>query len=78
MRKNIIAFLLLLGSISGNAQEVLTIKDAVAIALDNNFEIKIASNNLSIDKVNMSEGNAGMLPIITEFRTVLKPCKQDK
>lgn len=65
MRKNIIAFLLLLGSVLGNAQEVLTIKDAVAIALDNNFEIKIANNNLNIDKVNMSEGNAGMLPSVT-------------
>lgn len=65
MRKNIIAFLLLLASVLGNAQEVLTIKDAVAIALENNFEIKIASNNLNIDKVNMSEGNAGMLPTIT-------------
>ena len=65
MRKNIIAFLVLLGSVLGNAQEVLTIKDAVAIALENNFEIKIASNNLNIDKVNMSEGNAGMLPTIT-------------
>lgn len=65
MKKNIIAFLLLLGSVLGNAQEVLTIKDAVAIALDNNFEIKIASNNLNIDKVNMSEGNAGMLPSVT-------------
>ena len=65
MKKNIIAFLLLLASVLGNAQEVLTIKDAVAIALENNFEIKIASNNLNIDKVNMSEGNAGMLPTIT-------------
>ena len=65
MNENIIAFLVLLGSVLGNAQEVLTIKDAVAIALENNFEIKIASNNLNIDKVNMSEGNAGMLPTIT-------------
>lgn len=65
MKKNIIAFLLLLGSVLGNAQEVMTIKDAVAIALDNNFEIKIANNNLNIDKVNMSEGNAGMLPSVT-------------
>ena len=65
MRKNTIAFLVLLASVLGNAQEVLTIKDAVAIALENNFEIKIASNNLNIDKVNMSEGNAGMLPTIT-------------
>ena len=65
MRKNIIAFLLLLGSVLGNAQEVLTIKDAVAIALENNFEIKIANNNLNIDKVNLSVGNAGILPRVT-------------
>ncbi|MFY8110731.1 MAG: TolC family protein [Flavobacterium sp.] len=65
MRKNIIAFLFLLGSVLGNAQEVLTIKDAVAIALENNFEIKIANNNLNIDKVNLSVGNAGILPRVT-------------
>ncbi|MGL2994490.1 TolC family protein [Flavobacterium sp. TSSA_36] len=65
MKKNIIAFLVLLASVLGNAQEVLTIKDAVSIALENNFEIKIANNNLNIDKVNVSEGNAGMLPSVT-------------
>jgi len=45
-----------------NAQEVLTIEDAVKIALENNYEIKIAANNLNIDKANLSTGNAGMLP----------------
>jgi outer membrane protein len=65
MKKNRIAFLVLLASVLGNAQEVLTIKDAVSIALENNFEIKIANNNLNIDKVNVSEGNAGMLPSLT-------------
>jgi len=48
-----------------NAQEVLTIEDAVKIALENNFEIKIASNNLNIDKTNVATGNAGMLPKVT-------------
>jgi len=48
-----------------NAQEVLSIEDAVKIALENNFEIKIASNNLNIDKTNVSTGNAGMLPKVT-------------
>ncbi len=47
-----------------NAQQVLTIEDAVKIALENNYEIKIASNNLNIDKANVSSGNAGMLPVI--------------
>lgn len=48
-----------------DAQEVLTIEDAVKIALENNYEIKIASNNLNIDKTNVTTGNAGMLPKIT-------------
>lgn len=48
-----------------DAQEVLTIEDAVKIALENNYEIKIASNNLNIDKTNVSTGNAGMLPKVT-------------
>ena len=48
-----------------NAQEVLTVEDAVKIALENNYEIKIASNNLLIDKTNVSTGNAGMLPKAT-------------
>jgi len=51
--------------LKSNAQEVLTIKDAMKIALENNFEIKIASNNLDIDKTNVSTGNAGMLPRVT-------------
>jgi hypothetical protein len=37
-----------------NAQEILTIEDAVKIALENNYEIKIATNDLTIDKTNVS------------------------
>ncbi|HMK06362.1 MAG TPA: TolC family protein, partial [Flavobacterium sp.] len=48
-----------------NAQEVLTLEDAVKIALENNYEIKIASNNLEIDKTNVDAGNSGMLPVAT-------------
>ncbi|MBP2282037.1 outer membrane protein TolC [Flavobacterium sp. CG_23.5] len=48
-----------------NAQEVLTLEDAVKIALENNYEIKIASNNLLINKTNVTTGNAGMLPKAT-------------
>ena len=57
--------LLLLCSIQMNAQEILTLQDAVKIALENNYEIKIATNNLSIDKTNVASGNAGMLPKVT-------------
>jgi outer membrane protein len=49
----------------GNAQEILTLENAVKIALENNFEIKIADNNLKIDKTNVAIGNAGMLPSVS-------------
>jgi outer membrane protein TolC len=48
-----------------HAQNVLTLEDAVKIALENNYEIKIANNKLKIDKTNVASGNAGMLPKIT-------------
>ncbi|WP_026704991.1 TolC family protein [Flavobacterium soli] len=44
------------------SQEILTVEDAVKIALENNFEIKIASNDLKIDQQNVSLANAGILP----------------
>jgi outer membrane protein TolC len=43
----------------------LTIEDAVKIALENNYAIKIAANELTIGKTNVSIGNAGMLPRAT-------------
>ena len=57
--------LLLFCGIKMNAQDILTLQDAVKIALENNYEIKIATNNLNIDKTNVASGNAGMLPKVT-------------
>jgi len=57
--------LLVLCSPIAHAQNVLTLEDAVKIALENNYEIKIANNKLKIDKTNVASGNAGMLPKIT-------------
>lgn len=48
-----------------SAQELLTLENAVKIALENNYEIKIADNNLKIDQTNVAIGNAGMLPSIS-------------
>lgn len=48
-----------------SAQEILTIEDAMKIALDNNFEIKIAKNNSTISETNFTIGNAGLLPTAT-------------
>jgi outer membrane protein len=59
-------FILILICISNaNAQRILSVEEAVKIALENNYEIKIAKNNLNIDQINVSEGNAGMLPTVT-------------
>ena len=51
--------------VKGNAQEVVSLEDAVKIALENNYEIKIAKNDLKIDQTNVASGNAGMLPRAT-------------
>lgn len=46
------------------AQEILTAKDAVEIALKNNYDILIASNQAKISEKNVGIANAGMLPTI--------------
>jgi outer membrane protein len=61
--KSLILFLFCIAK--GNAQQVLTIEEAMKIALENNFEIKIAKNNSKINETNVTIGNAGMLPVAT-------------
>ena len=56
---NIIIFLFVF---TAKAQEILTIENAVKIALENNYEIKISKNNSKINETNVSIGNAGILP----------------
>jgi len=51
------------------AQELLLLEDAVKIALENNYDIKLAKNELKIDELNNSIGNAGMLPTINALVT---------
>ena len=51
--------------INMNAQELLTVEEAIKIALENNYEIKISKNNSKIDQSNISIGNAGILPALT-------------
>lgn len=58
-----IALLLLIG-FSTQAQEVLTLEDALKLALENNYDIKIATNNSKIDATNNSLARAGMLPSV--------------
>ena len=57
-------FLFFLASPLVRAQELLTVEEAVKIALENNYQIRIASNMLEIDKTGVNIGNAGMLPVV--------------
>lgn len=50
--------------LQAHGQELLTPEEAVSIALKNNYEIRIAGNELEIDKEGVSIGNAGMLPAV--------------
>ncbi len=47
-----------------NAQPILTLEEAVRIALENNYDIRIATNSLTIDRNNVTYGNAGFLPSV--------------
>ncbi len=63
--KFIIVSLFFLGFSNAKAQEILTLEIAVKLALENNYEIKIASNNSLINTTNVAVGNAGMLPVVS-------------
>ena len=68
--KSIYIITLLLAFVSKiQAQELLKLEDAVTIALENNYDIKLAKNELKIDELNNSVGNAGMLPTINALVT---------
>ena len=61
MKTIFIFFFLLIFSIA-DAQSLLTIDDAIKIALKNNYGILVARNDAAISKTNNTIGNAGMLP----------------
>ncbi len=46
-------------------QQKLTLKEAVSIALQNNYDIKLIKNEVEIAKNNTNLGNAGILPVAT-------------
>ncbi|MFN3754155.1 TolC family protein [Flavobacterium sp.] len=60
-----IVFILLYFAQQAKSQELLKLEDAVKIALENNYEIKLAKNDLKIDELGNTIGNAGMLPTIS-------------
>lgn len=48
-----------------HAQELLTPEQAIAIALENNYDIKLAKSDLEIDEENVNLANAGLLPNVS-------------
>jgi len=58
-------FLILLLAGNVQAQERLSLQQAVQLALENNFDIKLNKNDVEQAKNNVSRANAGMLPIVT-------------
>ena len=67
MQKNsfIVLLLGLLFSQEINAQNNLSLKEAVTIAIQNSYDIKLVENNLSIAQNNNNYGVAGGLPTVT-------------
>ncbi|MBS7565827.1 TolC family protein [Mucilaginibacter sp. Bleaf8] len=49
---------------------LLTLKDAIEIALKNNYDIKLSRNTVAIANNNVTPGNARMLPTVTGNYTV--------
>jgi len=69
-------FLYLSLSVMCRAQNapLLTLREAVEIALKNNYDIKLAQNNNAIATNDVTPGNAGMLPVVTgDFSTNNSP-----
>lgn len=63
--KNIVTLFIFIGFCTAEAQELLTKENAVSLALENNYGIKLAKNNTEIAKNNASVFNSGYLPRIT-------------
>ena len=62
--KCIILILMLFQALSGRGQAFMSLEDALAIALKQNYDILIARTSADIGAANNTAGNAGMLPDI--------------
>lgn len=65
MQRYTVFLFVLFGLQLSSAQQLLTLEEAIKIALENNFDIQLAKNNLKIDETNNYIGNAGMLPNVS-------------
>ena len=65
--KSILIAVLLSSPVVLIAQEVIQLDDVIQTAIQNNFNVKIAKNNIEITAINATIGNAGFLPTL-DFR----------
>ena len=67
MQKNRVLLLVLAVAFSNliTAQEKLSLSDAVKIAVQNSYDIKLVENNVAVAKNNNSYGIAGGLPTVS-------------
>jgi len=63
-KKRLFLFILIFNGYALSAQQ-LTLSDAIAIALKNNYQIQIEKNNLKISTINNNKGVAGALPFVS-------------
>lgn len=71
-----LAIVLALGNIS--AQQKLTLKEAISITLENNYDIRIAKSDAAISENNYSVGNAGFLPSLNVSASQTKTVSNTK
>lgn len=69
MKKKLLKWLLsgalLAGWTTAHAQQLLTLNEAIEIALKNNYDILLVKNETIIADINNTPGNAGMLPDVS-------------
>lgn len=65
MKSVYLILFLMLGLQMSDAQQLLTVRDAVEIALQNNYDIRLSKNDLQATEENLTYGNAGMFPTVT-------------
>ncbi|MDP3582183.1 MAG: TolC family protein [Ignavibacteria bacterium] len=71
-----LAFIFAIGTIS--AQQKLTLKEAISIALENNYDIRLAKSDAAISENNYSVGNAGFLPSLNVSASQTKTVSNTK
>src|SRR5690606_16463732 len=63
--KRLIFIALFFVPLFGITQPALTMEEAVAIALENNYDIRLVAKDVDVAANNVHIGNAGMLPVVS-------------